>query len=78
VVRLDDLHTRLGRDGRCGNGAGLADLQLERRFANIVIHLQSQGLQTLDDLMNVFGHPRNRLVLMHHALEAKRPDGTTG
>ena len=46
---------------------------LENRFVDVVVQRDHERLKVLDDLMNVLGHTRDRLVLMYDAVDAEAP-----
>jgi hypothetical protein len=48
---------------------------MQHGLVNVGREHQRQLLQPRDDLMDIFDHAGNRLVLVHHAIEAEGPDG---
>jgi len=48
-------------------------LDVHHRFVHVGREDQRELLQPLDDLVHVLDHARNRLVLVHHAVEPEGP-----
>ena len=48
---------------------------MQDRFIDVGREHQRQLLQPLDDLVDVFHDARDRLMLVHHAVQPERPDG---
>jgi len=75
VRRIDDpsatAHLNVG--GRHGAGARLHDA--EHGLLDIVRERQRERLEITDDLVHVFHDAADGLVLMHHAVDTKRPHG---
>ena len=71
--RVDDpgATTDLNVGGRDGAGAGLGDA--EHGLLDIVRKGQGERLEISDDLVHVFNHATDGLVLMEDAVDTKRP-----
>src|SRR5688500_7299001 len=50
-------------------------LDVQDGFIHLGIEHERERLEALHDLVHVFEHPRDRLVLVHHTLEPEAPDG---
>ena len=75
VRRIDDpgAPADLNVGGRHGAGARLDDA--EHGLLDIVGERQRERLEITDDLVHVFHDAADGLVLMHHAVDSKRPHG---
>ena len=54
---------------------GRAPLHVQHRFVHVGGEHEGQLLEALDDLVHVFDHARNGLMLVDHAVEPEGPDG---
>src|SRR2546422_11776928 len=75
LVRVHDRHGPLRLDVAGVDRPGLVAHDVQHRFVHVGGEHQGELLEALDDLVHVFDHPRDRLVLVHHAVDPERPDG---
>ena len=57
------------------DGPALAAPHVQHGFVDVWVEHERELLQPLDDLVHVLDHAGDRLMLVHHAVEAERPDG---
>ena len=74
LVRVHDRDRAVGLDVASIHGPRLAVLDVEHRLVHVGGDHQRQLLQPLDDLVDVLDDSRDGLVLVHHAVQAERPD----
>ena len=74
VVRLVNRHATHRHDIGRRDRARLRYLDHEHRLGNILVQTEDERFEVLNDLVNVLDHPLNGLMLMHHAVDPKRPN----
>jgi len=77
VIGILDHYRSVLLDVASVDRAGSLAADVQHRVVHVVGEHQSQRFEPLDDLMHVLEHTLHRLVLVHDAIEAETPDGTT-
>ena len=74
LVGVDDAHGAMRLDVAGVHRPGAIALDVQHRLIDLGIEDEREGLEPLDDLVHVLEHALHRLVLVHDAIEAERPD----
>ena len=84
MVRIQDLDRAGGIDHGGGHRAGLLHLDLQDRLVHVVVHVDHQGLQVLDDLVDVLDDPwmvwcscTTPSIRKAHTAAPRRPESRT-
>jgi hypothetical protein len=77
VVGIQHCCASLGLHVSGRHDTGFVHMNLQNSVIHVVVKRDDQGLEVLDYLVDVLDHASDGLVLVHHAIDAERPNGRT-